>query len=237
MFSSFAQRDLQPELMDQPGLSAETHRAALAGLNRINAVSGTAALLWKQIRPLAHAATPETPLRVLDIACGGGDVARALARRAERARLPMTVDGCDHSETALALARSTAEREGLKTIRFFEADVIGAPLPDGYDVLTCSLFLHHLDCEQAVQLLGNMRTSARRMVLLNDLRRSRGGWMLAWLACQTLSRSPIVHHDGPQSISAAFTIPEAVDLARRAGMSDARFSRHWPLRFLLTWKP
>jgi hypothetical protein len=38
-----------------------------------------------------------------------------------------------------------------------------------------------------------------------------------------------------QSVRAAFTVAEAQQLARRAGMADAQFSWHWPFRFRLQW--
>ena len=36
------------------------------------------------------------------------------------------------------------------SVRFFVADALAGPFPDGYDAITCSLYLHHLDREQAV---------------------------------------------------------------------------------------
>ena len=107
------------EVMDDPGLDAAAHEAALRGLARINAWSGVAATLWQALRPIAAAkrsAVGErfTALRVLDVACGGGDVAAALNARAQRhakqGEAPMVVDGCDVSGQALVVARQRAER-------------------------------------------------------------------------------------------------------------------------------
>ena len=41
LFSSLAQRHLQPEIMDQPDLAPERHFQALRGLERINGWSGS----------------------------------------------------------------------------------------------------------------------------------------------------------------------------------------------------
>jgi hypothetical protein len=49
-----------------------------------------------------------------------------------------------------------------------------------------------------------------------------------------LSRSAVVHADGPQSVAAAFTPIEVLTLARRAGLHTARVSSQWPCRFLLS---
>jgi hypothetical protein len=80
-----------------------------------------------------------------------------------------------------------------------------------------------------------MAAAAQRLVLVDDLRRTRFGYALAWIACQLLTRSPVVHTDGPRSVRAAFTLAEARQLAARAGLDDCRISPHWPQRFLLSW--
>jgi hypothetical protein len=120
-------------------------------------------------------------------------------------------------------------------VRFFRLDALGDPLPADFDVLSCSLFLHHLAEDDAVGLLRRMAQAARRMVLVNDLIRSPLGYVLAWCGCRLLSRSPVVHFDGPASVAAAFTLGEARALADRAGLAGAVLTRHWPERFLLTW--
>ena len=86
-------------------------------------------------------------------------------------------------------------------VRFFALDVLAESIPEGYDVVTCSLFLHHLDETDAIGLLRKMADSAGRLVLVNDLIRSRMGYVLAWAGCRLLSRSPIVRHDGPVSVA------------------------------------
>ncbi len=120
-------------------------------------------------------------------------------------------------------------------VPFFQLDALNDPLPEGFDVVTCSLFLHHLSEEQAVRLLRKMADAARSTILVNDLSRSRLGYALAWTGCRLLSRSPIVHHDGPASVRAAFNLAEARDLAERAGLERVSLSRRWPRRFLLSW--
>lgn len=59
------------------------------------------------IRPLLDS---RTPVRLLDVGCGGGDVARALARWAERDNLHLEVTGIDPDPRAPAFAR----REGAR---------------------------------------------------------------------------------------------------------------------------
>ena len=135
---------------------------------------------------------------------GGGDVPIDLAKRARRAGLDVRIEGCDISPVAVAFAARAASEAGVP-VRFFPLDALNEPLPEDYDVVMCSLFLHHLAEDEAVRLLRKMADAARSLILVNDLVRSRLGYWLAWAGCRLLSRSPIVHHDGPASVRAAFT--------------------------------
>ena len=228
-----SRRDRRPEIMDQPGLASAEHAAALRGLERINVLSRSGAVLWPTIARLARERAG-APLRVLDLASGGGDVPITLARLAERLGLDVRPEGCDISLRAVAFARERAGARGVD-VGFFEWNALSDTLPGGYDVITSTLFLHHLDGEVAVDLLRKMRIAAGRAVLVDDLIRSRWGHALAWAGCRLLSSSRVVRHDGPVSVAAAFTTAEVMELAGRAGMEGATLTRHWPERFLLAW--
>ncbi len=228
-----AVRRREPELMDQPDIDPVEHRKALRGLARINRLSRSSSIVWQSLARLARE-SPDRPLHVLDVACGAGDMAIAIKRTARLRRLAIEVSGCDISETALEHARRNA-RQAAVEIDFFAADAIAGALPSNYDVIMCSLFLHHLDRADAVQLLRQMAAAARRAVLVNDLRRSRLGYLMAYLVPRLLTRSKIVHVDGPLSVQAAFTLAEASELAAEAGLTDAVFARRFPQRFLMVW--
>ncbi len=219
--------------MDDPVLDERRHREALRGLARINAWSGSERSLWSALRPLAH--TAHAPLRVLDVATGSGDVPLALWSRARRAGMPLTVHGCDVSPRAVACATARAAANGAP-LHFFVRDALAGPLPADYDVVTCSLFLHHLDEAQAAGLLLRMTQAALRMVILQDLVRSQWSYWLALVGTRLLSGSEVVHFDGPRSVESAFTVAEIAALAHRMGLDDVVLSSHWPCRFVLVWK-
>ena len=229
------QRSRRPELMDQPGLELVEHVRALQGLGRINVLSRVGSVLWPPIERLARLkGTSDRPLRVLDLATGGGDTPIALARRAAAKRLDVDIDGCDISAQAIHYAQEQASARGV-LVKFFVLDALSERLPSNYDVLFCSLFLHHLDETNAIALLSRMAASAQRLILVDDLIRNRWGYLLALAGCHLLSGSRIVHIDGPISVAAAFTPDEALSLAERAGLQGTTLTRHWPQRYLLSW--
>jgi 2-polyprenyl-3-methyl-5-hydroxy-6-metoxy-1,4-benzoquinol methylase len=262
LFHSVAQRRHRPEIMDQPDLAPERHFRALRGLARINRWSGSARLLWQPIFARACQAsrkgvgslfpvpvtwvnwktgkrlpTPfrEQRMRLLDVATGGGDVPIRLWHKARHAGLELEIAGCDRSPYAVEYARRCA-RACRADVHFFEWDVLRSGLPDDYDIVASSLFLHHLEEKQAIELLRAMARAARHLVLINDLVRSWASYVLAYLGTRMLSASDVVHADGPRSVEGAFTLVELLTLARQASLDGARVTRHWPCRMLLEWE-
>jgi 2-polyprenyl-3-methyl-5-hydroxy-6-metoxy-1,4-benzoquinol methylase len=229
----FKERHIQPEIMDAPDMMGERHEAALRGLERINAWSGSTRILWPELARLAR--ERGRPITVLDAATGAGDVPIRLWHLARRAELDITLHGIDRSASAIDFAQRRANQRNAN-LRFSVADALNQSLPEDYDVVMCSLFLHHLSDEEAEAFLKRAAAAARCLVLVNDLRRCASGWLLAFAGSRVLSRSPIVHIDGPLSVRAAFTPAEVRDLAHRAGLTGATVTRSWPCRFLLTWR-
>ncbi|MCP3905282.1 MAG: methyltransferase domain-containing protein [Planctomycetes bacterium] len=227
-----AHRHVQPEIMDEPDLEAERHHAALRGLARLNTLSGSAGRLWGEMRDLARA---EPPLHILDVATGGADVPIGLWRRARRGGLPLRLSACDVSPTALAFAERRARDAGCD-VDLFPLDVCTQSPPDRYDVVVCSLFLHHLDEESAVGLLRRLATAARRRLLVNDLHRGATDLALVAIAARLVTRSDVVHQDATRSVRAAYTTGELRQLAARAGLDGATVRRGHPCRLLLRWE-
>jgi 2-polyprenyl-3-methyl-5-hydroxy-6-metoxy-1,4-benzoquinol methylase len=211
--------------MDDPNLPADDHVAALDGLARINRLSAVARALW----PLLAGVAPAT---VLDLGSGGGDVPLALAARAAREGVDLTLTGSDLSGRAVARARAAAARAGL-AVDFVPLDALAAPLPH-HDVVMSTLMLHHLDDDDARHLLAAMGRAAGKLVVVCDLARSLPGLALAWAGTRLLTRSRVVHVDGVLSVRAAFRPDEALQLARDAGLPSPRVTRAWPCRWVLT---
>jgi hypothetical protein len=101
-------------------------------------------------------------------------------------------------------------------------------------VAVTSLFLHHLEAGEAIALLNRMGTQAR-WTIVDDLVRSTWSWLVAYTATRLLTRSPVVHVDGPRSVEGAFTMAELRQLADHAGLEGGQLRRRWPGRMQLIW--
>ena len=133
----------------------------------------------------------------------------------------------------MSLARGYAETRSVDAT-FFRLDAIDADLPGDYDAMISNLFLHHLSSDAAVLLLRKM-SAASPVVVVTDLVRGSIGYAAAFVGTRLLSRSPIVHIDGPRSVRAAYTLDEACLLAARAGLAGARIEPAFPWRWRMQW--
>ncbi len=219
--------------MDAPGLAMAEHLEALRGLERINQASSAVRRTLKPIVAMAKA-RGLSRLHLLDVACGGGEVPIGVAVAARDRGIGMELTLVDQSQTALAAAEQRGVIADLAT-RTRNGSAFEQELPLA-DVVTCSLFLHHLDRADVVRLLSRLAGATRHLLVVTDLRRSRLGWVIAWVGCRVLSRSAIVRFDGPVSVRAAWTPAELLAMAREAGLQSARVRRLWPWRMQLVWQ-
>ena len=217
--------------MDNPSLDQREHFHALDGLQRLNRWTKLIDLVWRPIEQMARE-NPASSLRILDIATGSADVPIQLAQRAERRGIRLEVEASDISPQAIQFAEDNSQKSKV-SIKFHHLDVLSEPIPDGYDVIMCSTFLHHLTTEQAEIVLAKMIEAAAQKIVVVDLIRSRFNWLQVCIATLLLSRSPVVHFDGPQSIRAAFTISEMESIAANLPLQTYQLSNHWPCRFML----
>lgn len=95
------------------------------------------------------------PGDVLDMGCGTGTLAIAMARAPGNAR----ITGIDGDPEILQLARG---KEGSEAIEFVEGLADALPCPDGsFDRVVCSLLLHHLEPEVKRAALAEARRVLR----------------------------------------------------------------------------
>ncbi|MCB0323448.1 MAG: methyltransferase domain-containing protein [Bdellovibrionales bacterium] len=217
--------------MDDSRLPREELHRALRGLALLNRWSRADATLWREIARLRV-----SKLTLLDVATGSADVPLRLWETAAREGVHLDITGCDRNGDAGAVARSAARHLGASFV--FEQRDVRSGLPDGtFDIVTCSLFLHHLQTPEARVLLQGLAEKARRLVLVSDLLRSRRGELLAFAAPRALCRSAVVHHDAVQSVRNAFSFTELQELTSDAGLEHARLVPVWPCRALISWTP
>jgi 2-polyprenyl-3-methyl-5-hydroxy-6-metoxy-1,4-benzoquinol methylase len=230
-----SRRVILPELMDQPDLDGSKHHRALIGLRRINKLSLTAFQLKLAVTHLLESSKLNRA-RILELACGGGDVLLSLESWLNRTGVQeIVLEGCDVNPRTVRFAKNLAALRESR-VRFFCLNAVDEELPEGYDIMVSSLFLHHLTAEENIELLGKMASAAKVGFVVSDLERSWLGLAAACTGVHLLSRSPVVHNDGVRSVRASFRKKELSDLAIAAGLESFTVSRCWPFRLLLVYR-
>ena len=135
-------RRVTPEIMDGSDITESAHLSALDGLRRINRASNTVHYMMKPIIALARRENLKR-ISMLDVACGGGDVPIGVVAAAQNAGVEIDLTLLDRSATALRNAAAAAEQAGV-ACRCVQADWLTENQQRSFDVVTCSLFLHHI---------------------------------------------------------------------------------------------
>ena len=229
----------EPEWMDAPEHDPAVLADNLGDLRRVNRWVGGVRLTLRGLERLTADLRPGASITVIDLATGGADIPRAVARWARRRGLQARVLATDLSPAILALAanrlRPRRPSAAESPLVLAAADARRLPLADGsVDYAICSLALHHQVPADALAMLREMRRVARRGVVVNDIVRCWKGYWGARLITRLASGNPLTHHDGPLSVRKAYTTTEMAALAAQAGLARVAFEGFLGYRVAMT---
>lgn len=213
------------EQMDDPGCDAAALRRTYAQFRVVNAVvTGWRSTYRHHLRPVLH---PDRVTSVLDVGCGGGDLARSLVRWAARDGLRVEVTGVDPDPRAHAWASSRPPVAGVTFRRALSGDLVAEGAR--FDVVVSNHVLHHLDEAQLQALLTDSRRLARARVVHSDILRSRLAYLLFSAGTLPFFSGSFIRADGLVSIRRSYT-PDGLAAVVPAGW---RVERQHPWRNLL----
>ena len=205
----------EPELMDRPDADATELAAALRSLHRLNRYFGSHRLISKFIRRWIRRGDR---LKIADLATGSADIPRLVVEHARRVGAETQIIAVDYQPATVKLARrASAEYPEIVCTR---ADVLSFGGTGEYDLVICSLALHHFSNEDAVRLLRRCRELSRRFVLVSDLRRGLLMRVGVYLLTALIFRDRMTRADGRVSARRAFSFRELCELARSAGWNE-----------------
>jgi 2-polyprenyl-3-methyl-5-hydroxy-6-metoxy-1,4-benzoquinol methylase len=202
----------EPELMDRPQPVTAELVSDLRNLRQLNRYFGSYALTTHFLRCWIQ---PGAQLRVLDLATGSGDIPRLVIDYARKVGATATVEAIDQQSSTLEIARGLSADH--PEIDFKQGDVLFFGEDGQYDIVLCSLALHHFDEAAAVRLLERCRHLSRRFVLVSDLRRGFLATVGVYLLTALIYRESMTRTDARLSAERAFSFREFGSLADRAG--------------------
>lgn len=200
------------ELMDRPQPVSAELDSDLANLRQLNRFFGSHGLVAKFLRRWVKSGDR---LRIVDLATGSADIPRLVVDHARRVGAQVSVDAIDGQPATLEIARRLSV--GYPEIALHSGDIRTWGSGEDYDIVLCSLVLHHFSEEDAITVLRHARKLSRGRVLVSDLRRGFLASAGVFLLTATLFRDPMTKFDGRMSAARAFSFSELGELARRAG--------------------
>jgi ubiquinone/menaquinone biosynthesis C-methylase UbiE len=221
---SFPRRN-EMELLDETGHDPVELAQNLRDIRRVNRLLGGTSTVLRHLPRLLDQVPATQMASILDLATGSADIPLAIADWAAKHGRAVEIVASDSSDEILDVARPNVA--GRSNVSLAKYDARAVPLPDQqFDIVLCSLSLHHFDPDDAVAVLREMVRLARIGFILNDLRRGRFGFVAAWAAARLTTTNRLTRNDAPLSVRRAYTPAELSDLLRRAGITDAAISKH-----------
>ena len=205
----------EPELMDRPDASPAELDAALRSLRGLNRYFGSYRIVSLFLRRWMKRGDR---LRVVDLATGSADIPRLVADYARRIGADVEIVAVDFQQSTIDTARRLSV--GYPEITCVLGDVLTYQDAEPFDIVICSLALHHFSDEDAVRLLRRAKELSRGAVLISDLRRGFLATVGVSLLTALIFRDRMTRSDGRTSAAAAFNAAEMRQLARRAGWQN-----------------
>jgi ubiquinone/menaquinone biosynthesis C-methylase UbiE len=220
-----------PEIMDRPGNDVVLLRADLHVLEGINRFLGGYRIALDYLDECQEAA-PNSSLNILDLATGSADIPRTIVQWARRRSVHVTITAVDGNPDILRVAREACV--AWPEIRLEQHDLLALPYPTAsFDLVFCSLALHHFAEADVVAILRRIHDIARVGYIINDLRRNRVAICLSKLMAQTIITNPIARFDAPASCERAFSVGELRAMATQAGITNVAIRRRRFFRMAL----
>jgi len=220
------QRFNTPEILDSNSCPRDEVDTSLQDLSRINRWFGGVATTRSLIERVATA-VGEKHFSLLEVAAGYGEVPREAGKQLLRKGIKLDITDLDRVPTHLHPSH-----------RSLVADALALPFRDNsFDIVSCSLFAHHLEPAQLARFGEEACRVARRAILINDLIRHPLHLALVY-AGFPLMRSHISRVAGVASVRRAYQPGEIREiLCSSACCQKVEISTHYLFRMgVIVWK-
>lgn len=231
----FAVRSNRSELMDTECLSFhdfDLYLSHLEYINRFTFVYGPV-LQWLDKERMTK---PSKPLEILEIAGGGGDMARQIWYFSQKNNFNINVIGIDINPHATKSAQIRIPRGA--PLCFKTADVFTYTPSIKPDYIISVQFTHHLDDKDLIAFLMWMDCTAEYGWFIYDLHRHPIPYYFMKYVFKFLPVHRFAKSDGPLSVAKAFTKADWKSFLQKAGIEESRVSIKWhfPFRYSIAFR-
>ncbi|PSL34811.1 methyltransferase domain-containing protein [Chitinophaga ginsengisoli] len=230
MFVNTSQRTLASEIMDDFQMEGETLRNTLDQIARINQLLGGNSITLEGVSMLMEDVAPGKEVTIADIGCGNGDMLRAVARIAGKKGWRVKLVGIDANEYTVNYASTLSAQ--YPEITYYCMDILGEKFRElQYDIVLCTLTLHHFEDRQIMKLMSLFRRNATIGIVVNDLHRSALAYRLFQLFSRLMAMGGMAKEDGLISILRGFKRKEIQELSRKLNFKQYTLRWKWAFRY------
>lgn len=235
------QRTVIPELLDTDSGTPREVENSLSDLRMLNRYFGGTRTMTRLLLQVAKERNIKK-ISWLDVAGGSGDLAALTSRSLSKFDIELEPTLLDRMPGHMApirekAASSFARHSANGSYPSIGGDALALPFKDSsFDVVGCSLFVHHLEPQQVIAFAGQALRIARHAVLIHDLIRHPLHLALAY-AGYALYRSRITRHDAVVSVRRAYTLEEIESMLRQTQASKIEARSFFLFRMgVIAWK-
>jgi 2-polyprenyl-3-methyl-5-hydroxy-6-metoxy-1,4-benzoquinol methylase len=233
MSDKFKYRSQQTEWMDDPEIAKELLHQNLTELDILNRKTRGHQSSIKALRKLVS--SNHRKLHLVDLGCGSGDVLKYMARWARKNKISARFTGIDSNPHAISyLIENCKNYPEISGVATKYQDYLKQKNP--VDIFHSSLFCHHLDDSELLELLVQFKENAKLGFIVNDIIRSPFSYYSSIIFTRLANASALAKHDGPISVLRAFKISEIKQLMEKIDIFDYDIKISWGFRFTLTGK-
>jgi len=224
-------RSLEKERLDNLNLDGDTLHQALQSLDWINRWFGNHRSVIKAIHAVYK--KDKKLLRIIDLGCGGGDLALALAKSLRRHKIEYTITGIDGNANTIAYAQNKCA--AFSAITFLQADIMDKHFRiQPCDILISSHFIYHFTSDALVDFFKNNLPAISTAFIFSELKRNHIAMWLFKCSRLMLPISRLAKEDGLLAIQRSFAKKEWLTILQQAGIGTYRLQSVPLFRILLT---
>jgi 2-polyprenyl-3-methyl-5-hydroxy-6-metoxy-1,4-benzoquinol methylase len=223
-------RTKEAEIMDDFLLQGNELRATLDQIARINQLLGGNKVTLNGIKKVLKKANTFKTIIIADIGCGNGDMLRMLADYGLKNNLNFKLIGIDANAFTINYAKTLSN--DYSNIEYLCLDIFSEDFSTiNYDILLCTLTLHHFTDEQILNIIAIFNNNASMGIVINDLHRSKLAYRLFKLICILFSLGTMSREDGLISILRGFKKNELEDISKKLNLLNYTIDWKWAFRY------
>ena len=229
MFIDTKYRSEAPEIMDDFSMKGEILRDALDKIASINQLLGGNAVTLQGVRKLLKNHDLNKEITIVDVGCGNGDMLRTLADYATKHQLRFKLTGIDANEFTITHARNLSSK--YLNINYKCCDIFETQKLENFDILLCTLTLHHFKDHQIITLLDELKGKIKIGFVINDLHRSAIAYRLFTAICYVFNLNDMSREDGLISILRGFKRKDLINYSTQLNLKNYSIQWKWAFRY------